>query len=64
MSYANNKGVDQPAHLHNLIRPFIVRCTKQRLLQTSEGEQFGFSVTWLHTSKDRFSHNLAQLNSS
>ena len=26
MTYANNKGADQPAHLHSLISPFIVRC--------------------------------------
>ena len=26
MSYANNKGGDQPAHLHSLISAFVVRC--------------------------------------
>ena len=26
MSYANNKGADQPAHPHSLISTFIVRC--------------------------------------
>ena len=26
MSYANNKGVDQPAHPHSLISVFVVRC--------------------------------------
>ena len=26
MSYANNKGADQPAHLHSLISAFVVRC--------------------------------------
>ena len=26
MSYANNKGADQPAHLRSLIRVFLVRC--------------------------------------
>ena len=26
MSYANNKGTDQPAHLRSLISAFIVRC--------------------------------------
>ena len=26
MSYANNKGADQPAHLHSLISVFVVRC--------------------------------------
>ena len=26
MSYANNKGADQPAHPHSLISAFVVRC--------------------------------------
>ena len=26
MSYANNKGADQPAHLRSLISAFVVRC--------------------------------------
>ena len=26
ISYANNKGADQPAHLHSLISAFVVRC--------------------------------------
>ena len=26
MSYANNKGADQPSHLRSLISTFIVRC--------------------------------------
>ena len=26
MSYANNKGADQPAHQHSLISAFVVRC--------------------------------------
>ena len=26
MSYANNKGADQPAHSRSLISAFIVRC--------------------------------------
>ena len=26
MSYANNKGTDQPAHLRSLISAFVVRC--------------------------------------
>ena len=26
MSYANNKGADQPAHRHSLISAFVVRC--------------------------------------
>ena len=26
MPYANNKGADQPAHLHSLISTFVVRC--------------------------------------
>ena len=26
MSYANNKGADQPAHPHSLISAFVIRC--------------------------------------
>ena len=26
MPYVNNKGADQPAHLHSLISAFVVRC--------------------------------------
>ena len=26
MPYANNKGADQPVHLHSLISAFVVRC--------------------------------------
>ena len=26
MSYANNKGADQPAHPHSLISAFVVHC--------------------------------------
>ena len=26
LSYANNKGADQPAHPHSLISAFVVRC--------------------------------------
>ena len=26
MAYTNNKGADQPAHLHSLISAFVVRC--------------------------------------
>ena len=26
MPYANNKGADQPAHLHSLISTFVVHC--------------------------------------
>ena len=26
MSYANNKGTDQPAHLRKLISTFVIRC--------------------------------------
>ena len=26
MPYVNNKGADQPTHLHSLISAFVVRC--------------------------------------
>ena len=49
MPYANNKGADQPAHLHTLIRTFIVRCLDS------------LSLTWSHTTEDRFSGDVAQM---
>ena len=33
MTYANNKGVDQPAHLRSLISIFVVRCLDSICIQ-------------------------------
>ena len=68
MSYANNKGADQPARPRSLISAFVVRCldsimslvsvTKiSSLMLASVPEQANLSVTWSET----FSHDEAQL---
>ena len=65
MPYANNKGTDQPAHPRSLISAFVLRCLDSiipvlakaeisRLSLVSVAEQAGLSLTWSHTSKDRF----------
>ena len=72
MPYANNKGIDQPAHSHSLIIAFIVCCLDtivsevamseiSRLQLPSEAEQASLSHIWLENSEDRFSHDVAQL---
>ena len=68
MSYANNKGADQPAHPCSLISTFVVRClygiipqfaiaaiSKLRLV--SVAEHAGLSLTWSQTIEDRFSRD-------
>ena len=72
MSYANNKGADQPAHPCSLISAFVVHCldnvmslvsvTKiSSLMLVSVAEQVSLSLTWLETPEDRFSHDEAQI---
>ena len=72
MSYANNKGGDQPAHPCSLISTFVVHCldnvmslvsvTKiSSLMLASVAEQASLSLTWLETPKDRFSQDEAQI---
>ena len=72
MSYANNKGADQPAHPRSLISAFVVRfldsvmslvsVTKiPSLMLASVAEQAGLGLTWSETPKDMFSHYKAQL---
>ena len=72
MSYANNKGADQPAHPHSLISAFVVRCldsvmslvsvTKiSSLLLASVAEQASLSLTWSETPEDTISHDEAHL---
>ena len=72
MSYAKNKGVDQPAHPHSLISAFVVCCldsimslvsvTKiSSLMLSSVAEQASLSVTWSETPEDMFSHDKAHL---
>ena len=38
MSYANNKGADQPAHPHSLISAFVVRCLDSTISPDSIAE--------------------------
>ena len=72
MSYANNKGADQPAHPRSLISAFVVRCldsvmsivsvTKlSSLLLASVAEQASLNPTWSETPENMFSHDEAQL---
>ena len=72
MSYANNKGTDQPAHLRSLISAFVVRSldsvmslvsvTKiSSLMLASVAEQASLSLTWWECPEDTFSHDEAQI---
>ena len=65
MSYANNKGADQPAHPCSLISAFVVRCldsvmslvsvTKiSSLMLAPVAEQASLSLTGSETPKDKF----------
>ena len=74
MSYANNKGADQPVHLRRLISAFVVLCldsvlslvsvTKiSSLMLASIAESASLSLTWSETPEDTFSHvNLRSLH--
>ena len=70
MSYANNKGADQPAHPRSLISVFVVCCLDSiiyldsiaeisRLWLASVAEQASLSLTWSETPEDTFSHGEA-----
>ena len=72
MSYANNKGADQPAHPRSLISTFVVRCldsvmslvsvTKiSSLMLASVAEQASLSLTSSEPPEDTFSRGEAQL---
>ena len=72
MSYANNKGADQPAHPRSLISAFVVRCldsvmsllsvTKiSSLMLASVADQASLSLTWSEIPEDTFSHDEAQV---
>ena len=65
MSYANNKGADQPAHPRSLISAFVVRCLDRiisldskaeisRLQLASVAVQAGLCLAWSETPKDTF----------
>ena len=64
MSYANNKGADQPAQLRSLISAFVVHCLDSVMPLVSKpeiSEQAGFSLTWSETPEDTFSHDEAHV---
>ena len=72
ISYANNNGADQPAHLHGLISTFVGRCldsamslvsvTKiSSLMLASVTEQASLSLICSETPEDMFSHDEAHL---
>ena len=74
MSYANNKGADQPAHSRSLISAFAVRCLDSiisldsiaeisRLYLASVAAQAGFCLTWSQTPEDTFCRVVAYLQS-
>ena len=75
MSYANNKGADQPAHPRSLIGAFVVRCLDSvmslvsvskfsSLMLASVAEQASLSLTWSETPEDMFSHDEAEIKLS
>ena len=61
MSYANNKGADQPAHSCSLISAFVVHCLESvmslvsvisSLMLASVAGQASLSLTWSKTHED------------
>ena len=73
MSYANNKGVDQPAHLRSLISAFVVHCSDSiisldsiaeisRLYLASVAAQAGLCLAWSGTPEDTFCCVVAHFN--
>ena len=71
MSYANDKGTDQPAYPGSLISVFVVRCLDSisldslteisRLQLASVAVQAGLCLAWSETPEDRFCHVVAQI---
>ena len=73
MSYANNKGADQPAHPLSLISTFVVRCLDSmmcilalskvsRLWLVSVAEQAGLNLICRKSPGDTFSRDEAQID--
>ena len=66
LSYANNKGGDQPAHSRSLISTFVVHCLINSIISilaiskisrswlVPVAEQAGLSRTWSQTPKTGF----------
>ena len=72
MSYANNKGADQPAHPRSLISAFIVRCLDSIISLDSTAEisrlvsvsaQACLYLAWSETPEEMFCNVVAHLNS-
>ena len=71
MPYVNNKGSDQTAstqsgqqffvHCFDSIIPIVANPKVSSLSLVSIAEQTGLSLTWSHTTEDRFSHDKAQI---
>ena len=72
MSYANNKGADQPTHPRSLISTFVVRCldsvislvsvtTISSLILAPVAEQASLSLTSSETVKDTFCRVVAHV---
>ena len=73
MSYADNKGADQPAHPRSLISTFVVRCPDSvmslvcvikisSLMLASVAAQAGLCLAWSETPEDTFCRVVAQIN--
>ena len=72
VSYANNKGTDQPAHPRSPISAFVVHCLDSiisldsiaeisRLQLASIAEQASLSLTWSETPEDTFCRVMAHV---
>ena len=72
MPFVNKEDADQPARLCRLISIFVIRCLDSimslvytnkisRLQLATLAEQASLSLTWSHTSEERFSHDTAQI---
>ena len=72
MSYANNKGADQPAHLRSLISAFVVCCLDSiisldyiaeisRLQLVSVAAKAGLCLVWSETPEDMFCRVVAHI---
>ena len=53
MSYANNKGADQPAHPRSLISAFVVRCLDIIIVffMRQQLQEFGQNLIDTHSGK-------------
>ena len=72
MSYANNKGADQPAHPRSLISVFVFRCLDSiisldsiaeisRLQLASVAVRAGLCLAWSETPEDTFCRVVAHI---